>query len=197
MKTAPSLLLLVVLICAGCATAGKKFNYEGVPSLEIGGLTTGDYQATFGPPSGTESSKSADGAFLRASYAYAAGNVSTTAVRVLALEFKDGRLNAWIYVSGFEEDATSTNFEALNQIATGRSSKNDVLMALGRPNGKARCPSTLVDYKDRCKSEEVWVWSAYPRQATFGGKEHNLIFVQFDPAGIVAGVEQIKAKTPS
>lgn len=91
------------------------------------------------------------------------------------------------------QPTTSRSSESPGQLKL--SSKGDVQALLGRPNGKSLCPSVLADYKDRCKSAEVWAWSASPRQSTFGNAplESSSIFVHFDSGGMVTNVENIQS----
>jgi hypothetical protein len=186
---------LVALAGVGCATVGNDFNYRAASALELGKLGAGDYKATFGPPRSTQNSSGAEGAFHIAGYVYAHGSLASVAARALSLEFKNDRLNSWIYVSGFDEDLTTVNAASADALVVRSSQKSDAQKALGTPHGRALCPSTLVDYKDRCKGAEVWAWMAMRKQGATLGKgptESSSVFVIFDESGTVTQVEKVQ-----
>ena len=63
---------------------------------------------------------------------------------------------------------------------------------LGKPHGKALCPSMQADYKDKCKNgTEIWSWSSMNKLSTFGAAyggqkvKTKTLFVVFDKNGIV------------
>ena len=96
------------------------------------------------------------------------------------------------YISSFDDDRTSANIERLNQIHNEESKMGDIFQILGKPHGKALCPSLSVNYKDKCSenSEEIWSWVVMEKLSTFGaafgGKqvEMNSIFITFDKDGV-------------
>lgn len=84
--------------------------------------------------------------------------------------------------------------QLLKQIHGGTSTRSDVLQVMGQPDGMARCPTFLDDFKDKCaKGTEIWVWMAVPRiitvsDASRGTIEAPTVFIVFDKDGIVRDI---------
>jgi hypothetical protein len=193
---AKALALCSLLLSMGCASAGNTFKHEAAATLELGQLRTTEYRQIFGEkPTATSVQKTEDGTFEIARYMYAHADLGTAQARCLVLEFKDGVLNSYNYVSSFSENHQPVDLEKADQIKKGASNKNDVQQILGKPDGKALSPSSVEDFKDRCKKgAEVWTWQAMRKVGTFaaaGGKrpEVNSIFVIFNKDGIVNEVQ--------
>lgn len=173
MKTRPrlaqlALAIMVLVSSTACATVGRSFNHTNVLILEIGALKSDAYQRVFGKPWNVQTSTNSDGKFEDIRFLYARGDIATSTARVLDLESRDGVLNAWIYISGFDEDRTVVDLALTDKIQKGIHRQNEVQALLGKPHGKAVCPSLLVDYKDRCKGVEIWAWGALNKLVTMG-----------------------------
>jgi hypothetical protein len=169
--------------------------------LELGKTRSTNYQTLFGKPSAAEFKENVDGKFELARYVYAHANMGSARARILDLEFRDGLLNAFHYASSFDKDKTVMNSEQLKQIQRGSSNKSDVLRILGKPHGRALCPSYNADFKDKCgKGNEIWVWTAMNKLSTFGAayggdqvEMHN-VFISFDGNGVVTDVESSETR---
>jgi len=196
-----TLAVLLIVFCTACA-GGRDFNYKTVPTLEIGSLRSTDYQDIFGKPWGAKTTTTSDGKFESAFFQYTQQNMTTSMGRFLGMEFRDGRLNAWLYISTFDDDRTAVDLAATDKIRKTISTKSEVQGVLGKPHGKALCPSLIEDYKDRCKSAELWAWAGTNGPVTLGegGRELSTIFILFDRDGIVTQIETdqqtVEPKTP-
>ena len=198
--------LLILLVClqSGCASLGRDFKYQNTTSLKLGQTSSSDYQEMFGKPLAVKLKDTSDGKFELVRYLYAYAGMGTARTRVLDLEFRDGVLNSYNYLSSFDKDKTVVNADQLKQIQRGVSRKNEVLQFLGKPHGMARCPSQHADFKDRCnrESEEIWVWTVLEKLSTFGSAyggaqiESYNIFIIFDKDGVVTEVESARTKNP-
>ena len=191
---------LILLLEIGCASVGNKFDYEDVGALELGEMRASDYRETFGDePTVIEDRDTSEGKYKIVRYNYANANLASARSRLLILEFKDGLLNAYVYISSFGSDQTKFAWENIDQIEEGRSSQSAVLEALGKPQGKARCPSLLEDYKERCQGgTEIWSYMTAERVSTLGAAyrgrrpEMKTVFVTFDQDGTVVEVSRSK-----
>jgi len=163
------LLLTSMLTLCSCS-AGLRFNHDKVATLDLHQFKSTEYVNLLDEPFRTSNTVTADGKYKHAWYYsalrdYLIGNVSR---RTLLLEFKDEELNAYLYMSSFDSDKTQLDLPKVDQIKIGISSKNDLLSLLGKPSGKALCPSVWGEFKDRCaKASEVWAWMKIDKQARF------------------------------
>jgi outer membrane protein assembly factor BamE (lipoprotein component of BamABCDE complex) len=186
----------LVLFATGCASVGHDFNHDAAANLELGRLQKSDCYAKFGEhPQATSEKTTVDGHFETIRYVHAFADMGSAKARVLVLEFKNGTLNAFIYLSSFDEHQGSLLSDKLGSIAPHVSTKDNVLTLLGKPNGKALCPTTLADFKENCdKCVEVWKWASMTSVSTFGaaygGKKPSTasISVGFDHNGVVTDI---------
>jgi hypothetical protein len=195
-SVAPLIFVTLAAGLCGCASVGHSFNNTAAENLDIGQMQSSDYRSVFGKkPVATALTTTADGRFEVARYSYAFADLGTAKARILILEFKDGKLNAFVYLSSFDEHQTHVPFDKINEISSRVSTKTDVLKVLGKPNGKALCPSTLEDFKGKCeKCVEIWTWQTMSSISTFGaaygGKQPSIqnIYISFDKDGVVSEV---------
>jgi hypothetical protein len=191
-----ALVVVLGLLAGGCAHVGGDFSYAGPSSLQLGQTKSSETQAKLGEPYASSVKTTGDGSFQEDRYLYAFANMSAAQSRLLDLEFRNGVLNAYYFVSSFDNDKTAVNAEGFPQIKSGESKKADVLRILGEPHGKALKPSEHVDFKDRVsKGVEVWVWMAMGSLSTFGhvygGQQvsSTTIYVTFNADGMVTNIE--------
>ncbi len=181
-------------LLSSCASIGTKFDSRNAAALELRQLKSSEYLRLFGKPFSTTTSTTADGKYEIVKYIYGFGDIGTARSRVLLMEFKEGVLNSYILGSSFDEDRTTVDpkrVEAL-KAETGKFSKEDVIAAMGRPHGKAFCPSLLPDYKDRCnKASEIWAWLTWDKVPTLGGGTMNgmTAYVLFNGDGKMVEVQ--------
>ncbi len=187
-------LFLVFFLTTGCASTGKQFNYQRWSELELGKTTEADTRSLLGTPMNTSTLSNEDGTYSVLRFQYVKANVVTgVASRVLIAEFKDGVLNSFAYNSGFPEDSTDFDIEASQGVRVGKSTVDDVERIVGKPTGKARCPSMLDDYKTRCdKGSTVWLWvyTSKTKGLDVGSIRQKVFVVVFDDSGVAVHVEE-------
>ena len=150
-----------LLLFCSCAVVGHKFEAPSPDQLEFGKLTPADALAHFGKPLVKNESVTPDGSFEVYKYTYAENGVGAVNNRQLLLEFKDGKLNGYYFLSTFDKDKTKVDLTNVDKLKAGlgKLTRDEVTALAGRPNGKALCPTVLLDFKDKCdKNTEVWGW---------------------------------------
>jgi hypothetical protein len=190
-------------VFSGCASLGHSFNSKVAQQLDFGSVQTSNYRSVLGEnPTATEQRSTPGGKFEIVRYTNAFGALGTASARVLLLEFKEDKLNAFMYLSSFAEDQTHTPADNVNQISSHVSTKTDVLNILGKPNGKAHCPSNLEDFKDKCeKCVEVWKWNSISSHSTlgsaYGGQKLSTksVSIGFDKDGVVSEINTASVNT--
>jgi outer membrane protein assembly factor BamE (lipoprotein component of BamABCDE complex) len=83
----------------------------------------------------------------------------------------------------------------VDNVKIGLSTRDDVISVLGKPYGKAFCPSQLADFKDSCtKAKEVWGWVTF--QHGVGNKfvERKYVLIMFGEDGKVVDVKAADLK---
>jgi hypothetical protein len=194
MKKNISIIMVIFTISflCGCASVGNKFNYQNRMNLELGITSKNDAIKLVGKPKETKTVSNKDGNYEILSYVYAYASPGGAAARVLFLEFKDNKLNAHIYNSGFEEDKTEFDFSKSKNLKVGQSSMDDVEQFLGKPSGKAICPSTLRDYSTKCQNAtEIWSYLYTKKSQGYDTStiKTKSIDISFDEKGIIADME--------
>jgi hypothetical protein len=183
--------LLALILAGGCAS-GQKFDTSKISYLLIGQLHDTDYQALFGEPTTVTRDSGNDGAFETVTYNYGHSDLSDARARQLVLEFRNGVLNGYNYVSSFDDDKTNANTAAAAQIVRVSSNKTDVLRLLGQPSGKARTPTEMEGFVKVSKPGvyEIWCWESLDAVPILGSQKtgSNVIVVGFDPMGMVSEV---------
>ncbi|HXY55225.1 MAG TPA: hypothetical protein VEM40_11215 [Nitrospirota bacterium] len=181
-----------LLVLTSCVVSdGHNFDFSNVPKLGLHQMKDTEYNNIFAEPWREEKTTTGDAKFDNVKYYYASGNTFSGrgSVRILLLEFKDGQLNAYDYASSFDEDKTHIDLAAVNKIKIGVSTKEDVLIALGKPHGKALCPSEIAIFMDKCdKAIEIWGWGEYEKNYTRVKEKRSKVtevFVMFDKEGTV------------
>ena len=183
----------------GCASVGTPFKHENVQNLDLGTLRKGEDLTMFGKSdSPWVKMNTPDGLFEQRRYVFSHANLGTGTGRVLDLEFKDGVLNSYYYLSNFSEDATLADANAAQRLAKGQT-KEEVLRIMGKPSGKSLYPSYHPDFKAQWEKAgagaEMWLWSSMKPQVTFGKyqTEGMEIFVVFDKDGKVVNATKKSA----
>ncbi len=186
--------ILMILIAVTACTSGLQFNHEKFTELDLDRIKVNEYINMFGEPYRTTNMNVSGDKYQIAWYHYGSrpflGNFS---IRNLLLEFKKEQLNGYLYASSFSSDKTRIDFTKVDKIQVGISTKNDVLSLLGRPYGKAYCPSQLQDFKDSCAhAKEVWAWMMFD----VGKRLYNKKFatVMFDENGKVIDIKATESE---
>ena len=107
----------LVVLLSSCATTRERFNYANVPALELGQLRIEEYPERFGKPTLVGRKTTSEGNFDVVRFREVKGNLAGGASgRELVLEFKEGVLNGFFYVSSFDEDRTNVDLAKTDQI---------------------------------------------------------------------------------
>ena len=189
MKLIISLLasMFAISILFGC-TSGYKFNYERYADLDIYKVKNTEYRNIFGKPFEVSDMYASGNKYEIVWYHYGyhpfGGNLFT---RNLLLEFRSEELNGYLYASSFADDKTVADLTKMGNIKIGVSTKDDITSLLGKPYGKALCPSQLGDFKDNCaNAKEIWEWYAFKFGYTNKLIEKKYIIIMFGEDGKVA-----------
>lgn len=180
-------------------SSGRNFKYQSTQNLELGKTLSSEYRAMFGKPTSVEVRDTASGKYETANYSFAFISMGSIRVRDLDLEFRDGVLNGFSYLSSFDKDKTSANTFQVNRIQRGISKKSDVLDLLGNPNGMGKYPSYLFDFKNISNEGiELWTWTMISKLSMFDAGSQELtvqtILIGFDHAGVVSDIETVEKK---
>jgi hypothetical protein len=140
-----------------------------------------------GQPGETATTLNADGQFETYVYSYTNRWMGNPKTRVLQLEFREGVLNGYNYMSNFNTDPTSFDFTAYSRISAQTSTKADVEVVMGTPSGRLLCPSQMIEISGCEGVSEVWVWTFYSWDKGHMLGDH--VFVSFDDNGMVLKVE--------
>jgi hypothetical protein len=152
-------LLFPVCLISGCATTQQHRAYSDTSALVLGKTTIAECRVLYGEPKETDSQSSAGGRTEVFRYGEASERWTKMCVRLLAVEFKDGILNGFVFVSSYPEDRTSYALTNLTQVEWGVSTKDEVTELLGKPHGRFLCPTTLFDGNCKITGREVWVFT--------------------------------------
>ncbi len=186
--------VLVTFIAVTACTAGLQFNYEKVNDLDLDRIKQSEYVDIFGTPYQTTNMNVSGDKYQIAWYHYGVRPILVKAeIRNLLLEFKQEHLNGYIYASSIKNDKTRIDISKVDKIQVGTSTKNDVLTLLGRPYGKAHCPTQLNDFKDGCgRAKEVWGWMMFDVGKVIYNKKFAM--VMFDENGKVIDIKATESE---
>ena len=190
------LLCAVTLLTCSCASSGRNYKFENVSALKLGELDSRNYAALFGQPDSTSMLTSKEGKYEFATYRFMEAGANKYRFRWLSLEFKDGKLNAYAFLSSFEKDHTGVDNSKIDAIRKGinKFAREDVLSLAGKPDGEAKCPTKLSEFKTHTdKANEVWVWIAGDKINLFGSDRGKVklsgAYVLFGDDGKVSDVQ--------
>jgi hypothetical protein len=181
---------LSTLLCS-CVGVGKNFSTAAVDALDLGQLKNQINFEPFGRAYGRSTLMKTDGKFEFALYIYTKAGFSKIYGSLLAIEFRNAKLNAFIHVRDFPEDKTTVDFSQVEKLGSGlgKLTRSDVLSALGKPHGKAVCPTYHPTYRPYCQSNnvEIWAWSS-PGPRGPGSITTTNLLVCFDYDGKVTEI---------
>ena len=190
------LLGAVTLLACSCASTGTNYKFDNNSALKLGELDSQNYVALFGKPKSTTTITTKEGKYEFATYGFFGLRMNEGRFRWLNLEFKNGKLNAYDFLSSFDEDRTEVNNSKIDAIRNGinKLTRDDVKSLAGKPDGEAKCPTKLSEFKTHTdKANEVWVWIAAD-QIHFSGRDKGKIkingaYVLFGDDGKVSDVQ--------
>jgi len=161
--------VLASLTLASCATGPQHRSYTDTTGLTIGKTTPDECREIFGQPKDTWDDTSGDGAFEIRRYVQLEEHDAKAFTRSLFVEFKDGVLNGYYSGSSFRKDRSTFSITNVGKIKWATSTKDDVRLLLGDPQGVIRCPTRLLKGAD-CKStgRETWIYQDLQATPLFG-----------------------------
>lgn len=184
---------LLALLCS-CASVGNNFSLSDTDKLPLGTSRTSEVISLLGKPTNQAIQTTTDGDYEVRRYNFAKVVISTGSAKLLLLEFKNDKLNAYLFASSFDEDRTVVDFQQIDRLraGVGKLDKVEVLAMMGKPDGKALCPSTLPDFKERCpKATEIWSWAMADKFDANSPLyiETTLLCIMFDANDKISSVE--------
>lgn len=182
------LVFAVAALMAGCA--GTNFKRPDAGALTTGKSTFADVTRVMGPPEQTGEGLKNGEKLRHLRYVYAEGAgvgryPGVVPARAMVFSLFNDLVVAQEFVSSFPEDATDFDESKVSAIVTGRSSRADVLRALGNPNGDAIHPVI------RNRGEVAILYSySHAKGSAFNMKFYaKSLLVSFGPDGVVSDVE--------
>ncbi len=171
---------ILSIVIGGCAAfqVGSFFETSNISRLKLGKTSISEYRTLFGEPMENEQRSKVYGTFELVTFGYGGFG----GIKALVLEFRNGLLNSYIYQDSAQ--AYTDHLAGLSKLLQmNKSTKANVLLALGAPNGKGLFPNTLGDFKDKAKpgAAEIWTW--------IGAKKINNINILFNSAEMVIDVD--------
>lgn len=168
----------------GCA--GTNFVQPSTQALQLGKSSKADVVKLMGSPSQTGEVVKNEKKLDTTSYAYARNTgvgayPDVIAARALTYTFLNGTLTSREYVSSFKDDPTDFDSDKVSQIIKGKSTREDVIALLGKPNGEAIYPvipqngDSAVIYSYQQTKGNVFNLKFYSKALT----------VSFSPSGVV------------
>lgn len=175
---------LAMVFLAGCA--GTKFVRPTEAELELGKTTEQQVLARLGKPFQEATGLSNGKAIKTLGYAYASmgnqpKNQGVTPVHGLALVFHEGKLVSKSYMSNMKEDATDFDEKQVPSIQSGKTTRAQVVQALGVAPGEAIFPAI------KQPGSRAMVYE-YQEMRGFTPSSKKLVIV-IDPQGVVSDVD--------
>lgn len=184
----------VIALLSACA--GTNFKRPDSGALVIGKSTSADIARVMGPPEQVGEALKNEQKIKIARYAYAEGagtgrHPGVVPARVMVFSTFNDMLVGEEFQSSFPDDATEFDESKVTDIVQGKSTREEVLKLLGRPNGQAIYP--LIKKKD----EAAFVYSySHARGSVFDMKFYSkVLVVSFRPDGVVSDVEFVTSGT--
>ncbi|MCZ4306019.1 hypothetical protein O4G98_14895 [Zoogloeaceae bacterium G21618-S1] len=188
MKNMRVLLALVsVALLSGCA--GSNFKRPEPQSLMVGSSTTADVTRVMGNPLQTGELLKNEEKVKITRYAYAEGAGSgrypgVVPARAMVFSTFNDKLVGQEFVSSFPEDATEFDETKVQQIVKGKSTRDEVVALLGKPNGEAIYP--LI--KSKTEAGVIYSYS-HAKGNVFNMKFYSKVLtVSFDAKNVVTDV---------
>jgi outer membrane protein assembly factor BamE (lipoprotein component of BamABCDE complex) len=179
---------LAFAVLAGCA--GTNFKRPEPLDLVVGQSSAADVQRVMGPPReiGQRVQNEQDLKVMRYAYAEGVGQGRYQGVvpaRAMVFTTYGGVLVAQEFVSSFQSDATEFDETQAGAIVNGKTTRNEVLNLLGRPNGEAVYPVI------RSRTDKALVYSySHAKGTAFNMKFYNkALVISFDGDGVVTDLQ--------
>jgi hypothetical protein len=190
----------LILLCS--CTNAYEFTLKNAETLQVGQPKSTEYVALFGKPRSATTRTTADGTFETFTFWQVVSGFTRTCVRFQTLEFRNGVFNAYWSGSSCDEDRTTADMGRAAKVkaSAGVLSRDDVRRLLGKPSGKARCPTEIGGYEKYCdQAAEVWAWVTPEEMPAWGFPEMRtaIVVVSFDANGKIADVWSEERQRPS
>jgi len=160
-------IILTSIIIYSCGT-GRNFTVNTANDLAIGTTKISDIENKFGKPEDLKTIEENNLSSIIYSYFYIQepGYFNYSAMKNLALEVINNKLNGYIYQNSLDTPNTDFADSLRDNITSGSSYSNDVLNLFGEPSGKINLPTNLINYslglntvKVVSEAKEAWVYS--------------------------------------
>lgn len=180
--------VLMMAALAGCA--GTNFKRPDPQSLVVGKSTSADVTRVMGTPLQTGELIKNEKKLKTARYAYAEGAgkgkyPGVVPARAMVFYTFDDVLVGQEFVSSFPEDATDFDETKVQAIIKGKSTRDDVIALLGKPNGEVIYP--MIKSKNEVGSAYSY---SHAKGSVFDMKFHSkVLVVSFDSSGLVTEVD--------
>lgn len=186
--------LAAAVLAAGCATFGKAFDSQKIPQLRTGKTTKSEVLALLGPALSQETStmrKDASGKDLpqpaittMLQYAYSAPHgtgvlAGISPARWINVYLQDDIVVAYSGGSSFKEDSSDFDPAAASGFEKGKTTRDDVIKALGTPSGQGIYPFA------KTTSGASFFYSSDLRNFPPGSKTKKRISTFFDAQGVL------------
>ncbi len=188
--------LAILAITAGCThTRGRDFAFQNVTQLQLGQTTKQDALLMFGEPKVEKEVSNDFNDYTLLSYVFVEVNNARpqeSFARAMTLEFVDNKLNGYLYSATTEGELGPRNLNGKSHIHRQASTRDQVVAAIGQPDGKAYYTTTLEIFAEG-SGEEIWVYDQEVRQ-----EDNSVIaektLVGFDRNGIVDNITTARTK---
>jgi hypothetical protein len=179
---------LAAAVLAGCA--GTNFKRPEPQAMVVGKSTSADVTRVMGPPAQVGEALKNEQKIKTARYAYAEGAGTgrypgVVPARAMVFTTYNDLLVGQEFVSSFPNDATEFDDTKVPGIVKGKTTRAEVLAALGKPNGEAIYP--LI----KKQGETALVYSyGHAKGTVFNMKFYNkALVVSFGANDVVSDVE--------
>ena len=180
--------LMTAAALSGCA--GTNFKRPDPQAMVVGKSTTADVTRVMGAPAQVGEALKNERKVKTARYAYAEGAGTgrypgVVPARAMVFTTFNDLLVGQEFVSSFPQDATEFDETKVPAIVKGKSTRSEVVAALGKPNGEAIYP--LI----KKQGETAAVYSyGHAKGTVFNMKFYNkALVVSFGPNDVVSDVE--------
>jgi len=190
------LALAVLAFVAGCThTRGRGFDFTRVNTLQLGQTTKAQALAIFGEPKVEKEVSNDFNDYTLLSYIFVEINnarPNDSFARAMTLEFVDDKLNGYLYSASNDGELGPRNLSGKSRVNRQASTRQEVIAAMGQPDGKAYYTTTLETFAEG-SGEEIWFYDQEVRQEDDSVIAEKTL-IGFDREGIVDNITTSKTK---
>jgi outer membrane protein assembly factor BamE (lipoprotein component of BamABCDE complex) len=190
-----SFLLSAVLIFLFAGCAGTDFTRPSAGAFQLGKSTTADLLKVMGPPRQTNDLVKNSAEIKQLTYVYATTigseplHPGVTPARVMTFSTFNDILVGEQFISSFKVDGTDFDSSKVAAIVKGKTTKAEVIAALGAPSGEAIYP--IVNDKEN--TAIIYAYTQTTGSAFNLKFYHKVLTVSFDRNNVVSDVEFAEA----